>query len=96
MKENAHLPPGKDEPLLGRGHTGLLLYFLLDAGDLCDGHARQVRHGTDRSAQAHLVIGVDVQLDLHKEKGRLVSGEALKEEMCAPPLSLSVSGRALA
>jgi len=29
-----HLPSAKDEALLGRRHAGLLLYFLLNAGDL--------------------------------------------------------------
>jgi hypothetical protein len=63
LKGNAHLPPGEDEPLLWRRHAGLLLYFLLDTGDLRDGGyaSHRVLEG---SIVAYLVIRVNVQLNL--------------------------------
>ena len=61
----AHLAASEDEALLRWRHARLLLDLLLDACDLY-GRRREwrARAVAEASRRAHLVIGVDVELDL--------------------------------
>ena len=65
-----HLPSSEDQPLLRRWDTRLLLDLLLDARDLMYGRQAHIYTSisTRRSTSqidAHLVLRVDIELDLH-------------------------------
>lgn len=67
MKGCAHLSSTEDQSLLWRWYTGLLFYFLFDTGDLLRGRRLDFTHSKRRMDVAHLIIWIDIQLDLMRQ-----------------------------